>query len=116
MYRNVETSTEMYGNIQKCTNKYRNLQKCIEIYSNVQTSTQMYMNENKCTYVHRSVHKYTLLKNQIIEGHIQVKVFTSKLDGVGPVDNRPSTDKLHHFVKKKYIYIKNYMRHLTRDM
>ena len=24
-----------------------------------------------------------------------------KLDGVGPVDNRPSTDKLHHFVKKK---------------
>ena len=29
-----------------------------------------------------------------------------KLDGVGPVDNRPSTDKLHNFVKKKkYIYI-----------
>ena len=25
----------------------------------------------------------------------------SKLDGVGPVDNRPSTDKLHHFVRKK---------------
>jgi hypothetical protein len=24
-----------------------------------------------------------------------------KLDGVCPVDNRPSTDKLHHFVKKK---------------
>ena len=24
-----------------------------------------------------------------------------KLDGVGPVDNRPSTDKLHHFVNKK---------------
>ena len=23
-----------------------------------------------------------------------------KLDGVGPVDNRPSTDKLQHFVKK----------------
>ena len=22
-----------------------------------------------------------------------------KLDGVGPIDNRPSTDKLHHFVK-----------------
>ena len=21
-----------------------------------------------------------------------------KLDGVGPVDNRPSTDKLHHFL------------------
>ena len=24
-----------------------------------------------------------------------------KLDGVGPVDKRPSTDKLHHFVRKK---------------
>ena len=24
-----------------------------------------------------------------------------KLDGVGPVDTRPSTDKLHHFVQKK---------------
>ena len=24
-----------------------------------------------------------------------------KLDGVGPVDNRPSTNKLHYFVKKK---------------
>ena len=25
----------------------------------------------------------------------------SKVDGVGPVDNRPFTDKLQHFVKKK---------------
>ena len=25
----------------------------------------------------------------------------NKLDGVGPVDNRPSTNKLHHFVRKK---------------
>ena len=24
-----------------------------------------------------------------------------KLNGVGPVDNRPFTDKLHHFVQKK---------------
>ena len=28
-------------------------------------------------------------------------LITTKLDGVGPVDNRPSTDKLHHFVRKK---------------
>ena len=33
-----------------------------------------------------------------------------KLDGVGPVDNRPSTDKLHHFVNKKK------KLHVTRDM
>ena len=25
----------------------------------------------------------------------------NKLDGLGPVNNRPSTNKLHHFVKKK---------------
>ena len=27
-----------------------------------------------------------------------------KLDGVGPVDNRPSTHKLHHYVKKNPAY------------
>ena len=26
-----------------------------------------------------------------------------KLDGVGPIDNRPSTDKLQHYI---YIYIR----------
>ena len=35
-----------------------------------------------------------------------------KLDGVGPVDNRPSTDKLHHIVKKKIKKI----WHVTHDM
>ena len=29
----------------------------------------------------------------------------SKLDGIGPVDNKPFTNKLHHFVKKKKIII-----------
>ena len=38
-------------------------------------------------------------------GFEQDRIFVSlmsveKLDGVGPVDNRPSTDKLHQFVKK----------------
>ena len=28
---------------------------------------------------------------------------TNTCDGVGPIDNRPSTDKLHHFVQKKLI-------------
>ena len=36
-----------------------------------------------------------------------------KLDGVGPVYNRPSTDKLHHFVKKTN---KKKQWHVTRDM
>ena len=32
---------------------------------------------------------------------LKSKWFVSELDGVGPVDNRPSTDKLHHFVRRK---------------
>ena len=34
-----------------------------------------------------------------------------KLDGVGPVDDRPSTDKLHPFVRKK----NEKKLHVTRD-
>ena len=40
--------------------------------------------------------------------------FSHKLDGVGPVDNRPSTDKLHHFVQKKKKRKKKV--NVTRDM
>ena len=29
-----------------------------------------------------------------------MSLMTNKLDGVGPVDNRPSTNKLHHWVEK----------------
>ena len=36
-----------------------------------------------------------------------------KLDGVGPVDNRPSTNKLHQFVQKKQK--KHDMWHVTPD-
>ena len=38
-----------------------------------------------------------------------------ELDGVGPVDNRPFTTKLHHFVQKK-TKKKWDMWHVTRDM
>ena len=44
-----------------------------------------------------------------------------KLDGVGPVDNRPSTDKLQHFVHKEKKKIKQKKNvtcdtwHVTRD-
>ena len=40
------------------------------------------------------------------------------LDGVGPVDNRPSTDKLHHFVQKRKEkwHATCDMWHVTRDM
>ena len=41
--------------------------------------------------------------------------YLDKLDGKGPVDNKPSNNKLHKFVKKKNIYIFD-MRHATCDM
>ena len=42
-------------------------------------------------------------------------MYTQKLDGVGSVDNRPSTDKLHHFVKKKKKRKKCDMTQMTCD-
>ena len=47
--------------------------------------------------------------------YISVPNLLSKLDGVGPVDNRPSTDKFHHFVPKKKKK-KRDMWHVTCDM
>ena len=48
------------------------------------------------------------------------KMFLGKLDGVGSIDNRPSTDKLHHFVRKKQNNKKKQKtkkpkKHVTRD-
>ena len=44
-------------------------------------------------------------------------VANNKLDGVGPVDSRPSTNKLHHLIhKKKKIHLTRDMWHLTSDM
>ena len=37
----------------------------------------------------------------IIALSIVKKNLKKKLDGVGLVDNRPSTNKIHHFVKKQ---------------
>ena len=39
----------------------------------------------------------SMLTNKVTRIHI---VTGHKLDGVGPVGNRPSTDKLHQFVQK----------------
>ena len=40
-----------------------------------------------------------------------------KLDGVGPIDNRPSTDKLHHFVRNFFFFnVTRDTRHVTCDM
>ena len=51
------------------------------------------------------VHLYCCNKEYCLYITHQVMLCKYKLGGVGPVDNRPSTHKLDHFVKKKYIYI-----------
>ena len=38
-----------------------------------------------------------------------------KLDGVGPVDNRPSTDNLNHFIRRKEKVVTHDMWHVTCD-
>ena len=43
----------------------------------------------------------SVTKNYERKCHKRHVKMQNKLDGVGPVDNRPSTDKLHHFVWKK---------------
>ena len=57
-----------------------------------------------------TVQKYVenFSKQSILRGSGMMQ---NKLDGVGPVDNRPSTNKLHHFKTKKID-----MRQVTCDM
>ena len=48
-----------------------------------------------------------LLENTLVqEGNIELVKFqhfhSEELLWVGPSDNRPSTDELHHFVRKKH--------------
>ena len=47
-----------------------------------------------------------MVKMGNLNGSVVKQVFITamqriKLDGVGPVDNRPSTNKLHHFFEKR---------------
>ena len=45
-----------------------------------------------------------------------VHLTVSKLDGVNPVDNRPSTNYLNQFVKKKLqAHMKGDTSHVTND-
>ena len=58
---------------------------------------------------HIVIARWYLYSNGIVNNDINMK-----LDGVGPVDNRPSSDKLHHFVQKKKK--KKKKKHVTYDM
>ena len=45
--------------------------------------------------------KYIFFKHNFWANHFFFNPHEIKLDEVGPVDNRPFTDKLHHNVKKE---------------
>ena len=68
----------------------------------------------------RQVHSHTRTKTKKAKTCIKVTKPCSseendkKLDGVGPVDNRPTTIRLHHFVQKKKKK-KSDMWHMTCD-
>ena len=63
---------------------------------------------------------YLLLTSKSPQGHsIQLALNWLKLDGSGPIDNRPYTDKLYHFVApppKKTKQKQNNIWYMTCDM
>ena len=56
---------------------------------------------------------FVLIKTEFFSN---VTAFVLKLDGVGPVDNRPSTKNLHNSVKKKMWHVTHDTWHVTCDM
>ena len=43
----------------------------------------------------------SILQNSLIN-HLNHNIYILReLDGIGPIENRPSTNRLHHFVQKK---------------
>ena len=47
------------------------------------------------------IHVVFVIRRKLCFHTFFAEVCYSKLDGVGPIFNRSSTDKLHHFVRKK---------------
>ena len=61
-------------------------------------------------------HQFALINHTIFMKQIgSIKEVIPKLDGVGPVDNTPYTNKLDHFVQKKMWHVTCDMWHLTCD-
>ena len=94
------------------------------MYSPLPTKTKELVRVEKCFKVVK-----LLLMHSVLPlwppGTLCRDVDILKLDGVGPIDNRPSTDKLHHFVQKKRRKRKRRKKmwhvtcdawHVTRDM
>ena len=108
--------------VNKCSYKYEDMNSCHKIGVERVQST---MGVLSYPHVGRVLHYIEGKWEPENKGTINVKLFlpiiysdraarmspqncfhalpcdAQKLDGVGPVDDRPSTDKLHHFVRRK---------------
>ena len=91
--------------------RYRNsLNRHSLIHRDIQTHTGGYTAVLCLFVIMKGIKSWPLLFHVLANLFSQ---YTGKLDGVGPVDNRPSTDYLHQFVKKRKKRKK--MWHMTRD-
>ena len=67
-----------------------------------------YLNFDATHIIGHSFVGTNLISSQAVSYHKEnyngkLSSLNKKLDRVGPVYNRPSTDKLHHFVRKKNV-------------
>ena len=65
-----------------------------------------------CVAIWQLTNRYMILPGK--EAWVNVRLNMTKLDGVGLVDNRPFTNKLHHLVQKMW-HVTHDMWHKTRD-
>ena len=67
----------------------------------MQEKPNLKTNADRRTNTKRKVFREKGHTDERTERRLDVWPNIQKLDGVGLVHNRPSTDKLHHFVRKK---------------
>ena len=81
--------------------------KKLSLKTNSSLSYIFHLNNLPGKQSHSEIYSYSLY---IFNIRIRYSLILWKLDGVGPVKNRPSTNKLHHFVQKHDTW------HVTRDI
>ena len=77
-----------------------------KIYLEIRFYPSFVKYSGKSLSFHKSITPWWPLFRKTICCGGKVPLNNYKLDGVGPVDNTPSTNKLHHFVQKKLVKIK----------
>ena len=138
VYYHTLQCTTIYSVVLTWPTMYYQELQCITMFNSVFPYTMLYYFALQFTTIHYNVWPYNMMNyyalecttikltrcthrllelafqpcvgKQIVTPLLERNVL--KLDGVSPVDNRPSTNKLHHFVKKNT----KKTWHLTCDM